>query len=197
MYAKAFPNPSEEASWEKFSGRMPWQSPCWLSQGVSPLYGKLQKGFGCIVMRSGHLLGFAEKPFPLWGNSTHRRPCCSAKSRCKPLLPALPAKQSDSKVLHSSFWDVLWWGVPSCRGGWARCDGAGSQQTLPQAMPPPAALPPWHCGQGAILSAACWGAGKGGEIFLRALSCCAAPQNQVLRLLLCLPLMEGINRLNK
>ena len=75
---------------------MPWQSPCWLSQDVSPFYGKLQKGFGCVAMRSGHLLGFAEKPFPPQGNGTHTRPSCSAKSQCKPLLPPSPVKQSHS-----------------------------------------------------------------------------------------------------
>lgn len=66
---------------------MPWQSPCWLSQDVSPFCGKLQKGFGCITMRSGCLSGFAENPFPLQGKSTHTRLSRSAKSQCKPLLP--------------------------------------------------------------------------------------------------------------
>lgn len=45
--------------------RMSWWSLWWLSQDASPIYGKLQKGFVCIVRRSGHLLGLVEKPFPL------------------------------------------------------------------------------------------------------------------------------------
>lgn len=81
---------------------MPWQSSCWLSQDVSPLYGNLQKVFGCIVMRS-----FAEKPFPLQGNSVHARPSCSARSLCKPLLPPAPAKQSHSWH-RTGVWDVCW-----------------------------------------------------------------------------------------
>lgn len=50
--------------------RMSWWSPWWLSQDASRIDGKLQKGFSCTVMRSGHLLGLVEKPSPFQGYST-------------------------------------------------------------------------------------------------------------------------------
>lgn len=114
------------------SGRRPWQSPCWLSRDVSPFYGKLQNGFGCMEMRNGCLLGFA---FPLEGNSTHTRPSCKIWQH--------------RGLSEMSFAEVL--NVLCCWDGWAQHGGAGSRADLcPLAMLPQAALLSLHCRQGAI-----------------------------------------------
>lgn len=156
--------------------RMSWWSSWRPSQDASPLYGKLLKGFGCHTRRSGHLSGLVEKPFPLQGYSTH-----------KTILQCWNPNQ----LLSCFACKILTFGSEKQP---LRCHllshGCAEPDVVSQAL-----LWPWlsrlqlccSLPLQARSNPAChsWWLEKGG-IFWHALACCAAPQNQVLKILLCL-----------
>lgn len=85
-------------------------SPWWLSQDASPIYGKLLKGFGCHVRRSGHLSGLVEKPFPLQGHSTQMTILQYWNPAWTSFFPVLPAKPLLMAV-QSRLWGVICWAM--------------------------------------------------------------------------------------
>lgn len=164
--------------------RMSW----WLSQDASPIYGKLLKGFDCHVRRSGHLSGLVEKPFPLQGYSTHKIILQCWNPALTSLFPVLPAKPL--LVAVQSLWGVICWAMGVLSLMWSPGLSPGPGWTTSSCAP---SLPLQTGSNPACHS---WWVQKGG-IFLHALAYCAAPQNRILKLLLCLLLMEEINRPNK